>query len=201
MNYPDALFNAFMYPLEAVKLASVRRRLLPEASGDVLEIGAGTGTNLAYYDPERVRSLTLTDIGLTALLPDRALEFRERAGLRDGQVRLREVDAHALPFADESFDTVVATLVLCSVRDQDLVLGELRRTLRRGGRLIFIEHVRPPGAIAHLVDFVNPVWHAATGECNIDRDTGSAIERAGFTYRTRQRSGAGFLTHGVALRS
>jgi len=200
VNYGDSLFDAFMYPLEAVSLASRRRALIPRAAGDVLELGAGTGANLAHYQPQRVRSLTLTDLSLSPRLRERADSFRERTGLRNGQVRLDEADAEDLPYASESFDTVVFTLVFCSVPDQATSLGEVRRVLRPGGRVLFVEHVRPHGPIGHLVDHVNPVWHAVTRECNVNRDTAEAIRRAGFRLDELRVGGRGFLIDGVAVR-
>lgn len=198
VSYPDALFEAFMYPLEAVSVARKRRELMPRAVGDVLELGAGTGANVASYDPARVRTLTLTDLAIGGLLRERAGGFRRRAGMENGAVRFEEADAQELPFENASFDTVVFTLVFCSVPDQARGLAEVRRVLRPGGRVVFIEHVRPAGGAGRLVDAFNPVWHAATGECNINRDTAAAIHNAGFATDELTTSGAGFLIHGAA---
>jgi len=98
VNYGDSLFDAFMYPLEAVSLAARRRALIPRAAGDVLELGVGTGANLPHYDPQRVRSLTLTDLSLSQRLHERADDLRVRTGLRDGRVRVESADAEALPY-------------------------------------------------------------------------------------------------------
>jgi len=200
VNYPDTLFDLFMYPLEAVSLTSKRRELMREAAGDVLELGAGTGVNLAYYDQRRVGSLTLSDLSITERVAERAREFRYRAGFVNGEVRLVEADALDLPFADESFDTVVFTLVFCSVPDQAQALGEVHRVLRPGGRIVFIEHVRPHGSAKHLADRLNPVWHATTGECNINRETAAAIAVAGFRMERLTSSGGSFLIDGVATK-
>jgi SAM-dependent methyltransferase len=189
-----------MYPLEAVALRAIRRRLIPRASGDVLELGAGTGVNLAYYDAGRIRTLTVSDRELSQRLRQRARAFGHRAGLANGRLQLRELDAHSLGYPDGSFDTVVVTHVFCSVADPARALAEVRRVLRPRGRLVFIEHVRPDDPTGHLVDRVNPVWHAATGECNINRDTAQAIERAGLRLHVVRRSGHSFLVHGVAVK-
>ena len=195
MRYPERLYDAMMYPLEATALTARRRELIPRAFGDVLEIGAGTGANIPHYEPERVRSVTLTDISLSRLLRERAEELRRRAG---GDVRVRAADADGLPFPECRYDTVVFTLVLCSVPDQDRALAEIRRVLRSRGIVIFIEHVRPPGPVRHLVDRANPVWHKVTRECNINRDTAAAIDRAGFTFHAYREGGRGFLIDGIA---
>ena len=89
-------------------------------------------------------------------------------------------------------------MVFCSVPDQDQALREVCRVLRPGGQVLFIEHVRPPGALRHVADQLNPLWHAATGECNINRDTAAAIRRAGMEIRELRVSGGGFLIDGVA---
>ncbi|MFW5683979.1 MAG: class I SAM-dependent methyltransferase [Spirochaetota bacterium] len=202
MNYPDRLFDAFMYPLEAVSLTSRRRERIAAARGDVLELGAGTGANLEHYDPRSVRSLTLTDLDPNESLRERAEGFRARAreagDPASESVFVVHADASSLPFAGASFDTVVFTLVFCSVPDQPRALSEVRRVLRPDGRLIFIEHVRPPGPVRHLVDSLNPLWHAITRECNINRETVAAIESAGFDLSEVRVSGGGFLADGIA---
>lgn len=198
MNHPETLFDAVMYPLEAVSLNRKRRRLLARAAGDVLEIGAGTGVNLGYYDPASIRSLVLTDLSTGDRLRDRAAVFQRRAGLPASAVRTLEADAMRLPFADHSFDSVVMTLVFCSVPDQTTGLAEIRRVLRPGGQLLFIEHVRPHSSVRHVVDRLNPLWFRLTRECNINRDTAGAIEASGFRFDELTVSGRGFLIHGLA---
>jgi ubiquinone/menaquinone biosynthesis C-methylase UbiE len=193
MSLADRLFDAFMYPLEVGALRSRRRRRIPQARGRVLEIGAGTGANLPYYRWERLSELHLLDVELT--------EAARRAGSRGGVV-LHEADVQDLPFADASFDTVVFTLVFCSVADPVRGLAEARRVLKPRGRLIFIEHVRPPGRrLARAADAANPVWHTLLGPCNINRDTVSVIAAAGFSLADVHRQGAGFLVDGVAARA
>src|SRR5262249_6347842 len=113
-----------------------RRSLLARAEGDVLEIGAGTGENLAFYG-ERVATLTLAE-------PEEPMARRLDVRI-DGQsppVQAVRARAEALPFADDSFDTVVSSLVLCTVDDPVQALDEVRRVLRPGGTLLFLEHVR-----------------------------------------------------------
>jgi ubiquinone/menaquinone biosynthesis C-methylase UbiE len=92
--------------------------------------------------------------------------------------------AEALPFPDGSFDTVVSTLVLCTVPDQEAALDEVRRVLRTGGRLLFIEHVRAAGSAARWQDRLEPLWRRLLGGCHPNRDTVAAIEEAGFEIET-----------------
>ena len=187
-----------MYPLEAVTLRAKRRDRIRQAAGDVLELGAGTGSNLPYYDSHRVDSLTLTDLGLSERIHERTDAYRRLSSSHNGNLRLEVADALNLPFAASSFDAVVFTLVFCSVADQATALAEVRRVLRPAGRLLFIEHVRPVGGAGRLVDTLNPVWHAATRECNINRDTVAAIRGAGFRVDDLCVSGSGFLVDGAA---
>lgn len=146
--------------------------LLARARGDVLEVGAGDGGNLPHY-PSGV-SLTLLDVNAYML------GYLPEAG--DGRRPAVQGAGEALPFPSAHFDTVVATHVLCSVRDQARTLGEVRRVLRPGGRFLFLEHVAaPPGTgTARAQQVINPVWRALGDGCHLTRDTGAAIEAAGF---------------------
>ncbi|TVQ25017.1 MAG: class I SAM-dependent methyltransferase, partial [Spirochaetaceae bacterium] len=136
-----------MYPLEALSLRRKRRSLLSRARGDVLEIGAGTGVNLGYYDASTVASITMSDLSVGERLRERAASFAggggvtgsgrsdsRRPGSGETPVHLSEADAMNLPFPDDSFDTVVMTLVFCSVPDQAAGFTEIRRVLRPGGQ-------------------------------------------------------------------
>lgn len=195
MSIGDFLFDAFMYPLEALALRRRRRAIIPRARGAVLEVGAGTGANLPYYRWECLSGLDLVDIA-----PGSAL--RRIHAISGVPVRTREADAQSLPFADRSFDTVVSTLVFCSVPDQARGLSEVRRVLRDGGEYVFMEHVRPdrrrPG---RLMDVLNPFWLSLNGKCNLNRDTLASIRNAGFLVRHVRRSAGGILIDGTARRA
>lgn len=156
-------------------MKDVRREVAGGATGRVLEIGAGTGANFAYY--------TDSAATVTAIEPDpfMARKARKRAQDAGRQIELREAPVEVLPFGDESFDTVVCTLVLCSVTDPAKALAELRRVLRHGGQLRFYEHVRyrhPFGALAQ--DLATPFWRWVGAGCHPNRDTERAIREAGF---------------------
>jgi SAM-dependent methyltransferase len=167
-----ALYDRLLAPTERSWLGEQRRRLLAGASGEVLEIGGGTGVNLAHYgDVER---LVVTE-------PEepmrRRLEQRARSWARP--VVVQDAPAEHLPFADSSFDTVVSTLVLCTVRDPSAALAEIGRVLRPGGRLLFIEHVRGEGRRGRVQQRITPLWRVLAGGCHPDRDTVAAIRRQG----------------------
>src|SRR6185437_16569543 len=149
-------FSAFFALQERLtergRMLETRRRLLTGLSGDVLEIGAGTGANFAYYPPEA---------RVVATEPDPYMLKRAQATL--AQLGARNIDvrvapAEHLPFADASFDAAVTTLVLCSVGDAGQSLAELRRVLRPGGELRFLEHVRGAGPLGRAQDVVQPLW-------------------------------------------
>ena len=173
-------FYALTYDRQIAKaekagLRAMRERLLAGASGDVIEIGGGTGLNLPCFGPD-VRSLTLTEPEPPML---RHLERRVR-DYRPSATVLR-APAEDLPFDDHTFDVAVSTLVLCGVDDQPRALRELRRVLRPGGRLLFIEHLRAEDpAWARLQDRMN--WfNRLVVSCDCNRPTLDSIRRAGFT--------------------
>ena len=156
------------------RVVPYRRRTAGLASGDVLEIGGGTGANLPYY-PQ--------DANITFVEPDRHMVKRLcRTVAKQGRdvAVVRQV-GESLPFADASFDAVVTTLVLCMVSDADAVVREARRVLKPGGAFLFYEHVvspRPRGEWCQRK--LNPLWRWATTGCNLDRDLTASIRSAGF---------------------
>jgi ubiquinone/menaquinone biosynthesis C-methylase UbiE len=160
--------------VEQAGLGELRQSLLAGASGLVLEVGGGTGANLPFYGPD-VESLTITEPEPSML---QRLERRVREQSPDTKV-LR-APAEDLPFEDNMFDVAVSTLVLCGVDDQARALGELRRVLRPGGRLIFIEHVRSdePG-LARWQDRLNGLIRLVTC-CDCNRRTLDSIRAEGF---------------------
>jgi SAM-dependent methyltransferase len=168
-----AMYDRVMGPVERGGLADRRRRLLARAHGRVLELGAGTGANLGLYPP----AVT----GVVALEPDAAMRRRlvEKASRAPVPV---EVHAGALPdmFDDAAFDTVVLTLVLCTVPDQAGTLAEARRVLRPDGTLLFLEHVRGTGWTARVQRGVEPAWRRVAAGCRPARDTVRAVQAAGF---------------------
>ena len=163
-----------------------RQRLLQDLTGRVLEVGAGNGLNFAHYPP------TVTEV--VAIEPEptlRAIAQRAAAGA-PVPVTVRAGTADALPLADGEMDAAIASLVLCSVPDQARALAELHRVLRPEGELRFYEHViarcQPKRAILQLADR-SGLWPAIGGGCHPARDTGAAIEAAGFTIEHCERFG------------
>jgi ubiquinone/menaquinone biosynthesis C-methylase UbiE len=175
-----ATYDRQMATTEAAGLGALREQVLANAAGDVVEIGGGTGANLSLYGND-VRSLTVTEPEAPML---RRLE--RRAAERAPQAMVLRAPAEDLPFDDDSFDVAVSTLVLCGVSDQPRALRELRRVLRPGGRLLFLEHVRSDDPkIARHQDRMNPLNRFVVC-CDCNRPTLSCIEAAGFTITTLQ---------------
>jgi ubiquinone/menaquinone biosynthesis C-methylase UbiE len=154
-------------------LGERRRRLVGDAAGTVLEIGAGPGANLPHY--RTAEHVVLTE-------PDPAMRSRLAARTPLARVRyeLLSASAAALPMPDASVDVVVSAYVLCTVPDVQAALAEVRRVLRPGGELRFLEHVRPEGAAGRLTDRIAPLWRRAAAGCSPNRRTLEALEAAGY---------------------
>jgi len=198
-DFSSCLFDVAMKPLEALRLTERRRQLLSSASGRVLEVGAGTGANLPYFRYEHIADLTLTDAEVRARLQHRVRWTAEAAGLHPARLSVCEAPAEQLPFEDASFDCVVATLVFCTVADQQAGLTEVRRVLKPGGALLFMEHVRPPRAVpAKLFAVLNPAWRLVSGGCNLTRETLAALRQVGLPPRLYGTFGGGIFTYGIA---
>jgi ubiquinone/menaquinone biosynthesis C-methylase UbiE len=160
-----------------------RRLLLEDLAGRVIEVGAGNGLNFSLYPGTVERVLAVEP---EPLLRKGAVEEARRA-----PVEIEVVDgvASALPAEDASQDAAIASLVLCSVSDQTKALAEMRRVLKPGGELRFYEHVVAqkslPAGLQRVADAT--IWPRVAGGCHLARDTGAAIEEAGFTIQRSER--------------
>jgi ubiquinone/menaquinone biosynthesis C-methylase UbiE len=165
-RFTAGIYDAFLTLGEHRGMRATRRGLLAGARGRVLEIGAGTGLNLSHY-PEAIDELVLGEP--SAPMADRLEARRARLGRR---AHIVAAPAEALPFGDGSFDTVVSTLVLCTVHDPDAALAEVRRVLRPGGRLLFCEHVRSDSPrLSRWQDRLAEAWAAVADGCRCNRST------------------------------
>lgn len=181
MGLYDALFasqyDRFLALAERDGLAARRADLLNGAHGRVLEIGAGTGLNLEYY-PDTLDQLVLTE-------PSEPMASRMRDRVAESALNADVVIAPAeqLPFDDDSFDTVVGTLVLCTVPDPVATLAEVKRVLVPGGELLLMEHVRSESPdSAKWQDRLEKPWRWYGNGCRCNRDTVSIVEAAGFEW-------------------
>ncbi|MEO8273582.1 MAG: class I SAM-dependent methyltransferase [Chloroflexota bacterium] len=186
------LLDAAMRAGDRLGLRNARSRVAGGARGDTLEIGIGTGSNLRVYPAGA--AVHGVDVSAAALAV--AAERAERDG-RD--VALLEGDAAALPFPDASFDTVVATFVLCSVGDVASSLREARRVLRPGGRIRLLEHARSRHrALGLLQQRAAPAWARLSGGCRLDHDVRRAVRDAGLTVVEERTRAGGILVEIVA---
>ena len=186
-------YDALMRRAERRCLSAWRPELLRGLAGDVMEIGAGTGINLAHY-PSGLSRLILAE-------PDANMRnVLRRRIVRSGSffAGVLGARAEALPLPDASLDTVVSTLALCSVGNLERSLVEILRVLRPGGRFVFLEHVAEPDGSPRLrwQRSIAPVWSLLAGDCHLTRDTEAAIAAAGFRIDTIVR---GRLTGAASL--
>jgi len=178
----SGFYNRFILPklltcaCSSPPMMRQRSKVVPKATGRVLELGIGMGLNLGYYDTSQVSEVVGVDPA--AELRALALAAPRPPGLK---VEVDEGTAEALPFPDKSFDTVVCTFTLCSVHTPAAALAEARRVLKPGGRLLFCEHGLAPDAdVAKWQRRVEPVWKRIAGGCHLTRPIASAIADAGF---------------------
>lgn len=153
-----------------------REKVVPRAQGRVLEVGIGTGLNLAHYDKAKVAKIVALD---PALSMHRLARRRvARSGL---EVELVDVSAETIPLRDASIDSVVVTYSLCTIPDPVAALKEMRRVLAPGGRLIFCEHGRAPEErVRRWQDRLTPYWMKIAGGCHLNRDIPGLLGQGGF---------------------
>jgi ubiquinone/menaquinone biosynthesis C-methylase UbiE len=167
------IYDPFLALGERRGMAARRRALLASARGRVLELGAGTGLNLSHYPAVAELVLSEPDPAMRGRLEHRVARSRRSA-------RVVAAGAEALPFADATFDTVVSTLVLCTVHDLDAALAEVRRVLAPGGRLLLIEHVRASSSrLERWQDRLARPWGAFAAGCRCNQPTVARLEAAG----------------------
>ena len=176
-----AFFYDFLEaPMEHMRFAAWREKLRTGIKGErALEVGVGTGKNLAYY-PQDVR---ITAIDLSPRMLERA---RKRANKSNIKVDLQEMDVQHLNFSDHSFDTIFTTFVFCSVPDPVAGLQELRRVCKPDGKLLLLEHMRPGNsALGFIFDVLNPMVVRMMG-ANINRHTADNLRAAGWQIRLEE---------------
>lgn len=172
-----AMYDPLIAPFDSFGVRKWRQWVVSAAQGRVLELGVGTGLNLGHY--HAVESVAAID-------PDGA-SLQRAVARRNGNaqpISLNQARAEELPFADASFDVVLGTLVFCTIGEPMRALNEVRRVLKPGGTFRLIEHVRVENRlIAGAQDAITPLWKQIAGGCHLNRDTLSAVERAGFHVR------------------
>lgn len=167
------LYDFVMKPLEVIRFKKIRRNLLRSTSGEVLEIGSGTGVNFPYYEQAQ---------HVSAVEPNPAMNHRGELLLHKAKVPITifETTAESLPFEDNTFDTVVATLVFCTIPNPVKALREIQRVSKPGATILFFEHVRMEQTIlGKLQDLLSPLWSKVADGCELNRDTLSTIKQVG----------------------
>jgi ubiquinone/menaquinone biosynthesis C-methylase UbiE len=160
-----------------------REKVVPLATGDVLEIGFGGGLNLPYYDRDQVRKVW-------GLEPSAGMRRRARKliATTDIDVELIDLPGEEIPLLDNSVDTILVTYTLCTIADVSAALAGMRRVLKSDGRLLFTEHGRAPDiGVRRWQERLNPGWKKLAGGCNMNRDIAGIIEDAGFSLAEDNR--------------
>ncbi len=188
-------YDRMLRPFERRTFGESRRRLLQHAEGRVLDVGAGTGVNFAYY-PREVRHVVALDPELGMLAT--ASPKREASAV---PVSFVAGSAEALPFPDATFDTVVATLVFCTIGDPGRAIAEVARVLAPGGRVLMLEHVRSSNPILGVVmDVATPLQRIVAAGCHLNRKTHALVARAGFRVEVLRRRALGSVVEIEAIR-
>lgn len=163
-----------MRPLEQKYFARIRADLINEAKGYVLEVGAGTGMNFAYYSSaEKV----------IALEPNAEMARNSSHKANHAKIPIEVIlgNAESMPFEDNTFDSIVGTLVLCTIPNPDIALSEIRRVCKNNGIVLFFEHVRLNNRyLGMLQDFLTPAWRHLCDGCHLNRNSLQLIRQKGF---------------------
>jgi len=160
-----------------------RQKIVPDAAGDILEIGFGSGLNVPFYDPSKVRKIW-------ALEPSAGMRRKAQAALDDTEMDIEFIDlpGEQIPLDDNSVDTVLVTYTLCTIPDAEAALQGMRRVLKPSGRLLFIEHGKAPDEdVLRWQNRLNPVWSRIAGGCQMNRDIPALIKAGGFDIKLDER--------------
>ncbi|MDG1583091.1 class I SAM-dependent methyltransferase [Pseudomonas sp. GOM6] len=156
-----------------------RSKVVPQATGRVLEIGIGTGLNLSFYDAQKVSAIVGVDPA--AQMQSKARERAEQIAI---PVEMIALELGQIQAEDASFDSIVCTFTLCTIPDASAALQEMRRVLKPGGKLLFSEHGRAPDLKVRLwQDRLTPLWKPMAGGCHLNRDIPGLLQAGGFHIR------------------
>ncbi|MGB5284610.1 MAG: class I SAM-dependent methyltransferase [Polyangiales bacterium] len=171
-----------------------RQKIVPLAEGEVLEIGMGSGLNLGFYDPDKVRKVW-------GLEPSEGMRQLARKNFDGAKLQLEVIDlpGEEIPLDTNSIDTVVVTYTLCTIPDARRALQGMHRVLRPGGKLLFCEHgLAPDEAVQKWQNRINPAWRRLAGGCNVNRDIPQLLKSSGFHVDLDERMyipGVRFLSY------
>lgn len=168
--------NAIVWACKQKSSMKQREKIIPLAGGNVLEIGIGSGLNLPFYDKNKVTHLTAID-------PSAAIWKKNNVNTTTLGFEFDFIEAYSenIPAENNSFDTVVITYALCTIQDTDKAFDEIKRVLKKDGKLLFCEHGKAPdNKIVYWQNMFNPFWKKIGGGCNLNRDIPFMIEHNGF---------------------
>jgi len=179
------LYNKYILP-KAVNWACKqkpmsfqRKKIIPFAEGNVLEIGIGSGLNLPFYSKDKVKHLTAIEPSLETW--NKSIVNLEKLPF---EFEFHQAFAENIPAGNNSFDTVVLTYTLCTIKDTLKSLEEIRRVLKSNGKLLFCEHGKAPDkSIQKWQNRINPLWKIVGGGCNLNKDIPKLIKGNGFTLK------------------
>lgn len=184
-------------------IEELRRKVVPQASGAVLEVGMGSGINLPLYDPARI------DL-VWGLEPSEGMrrQAAKRVEAAPFEVRWLDLPGEQIPLDDHSVDTVLLTFTLCTIPDWHAALRQMYRVLKPNGRLLFCEHgLAPDHHVQRWQHRINPLWKKCAGGCHLNRPTDDYLQQGGFTVTQIEREYvqsmpkvAGFVSWGVAVK-
>ena len=160
-----------------------RQKIVPEAEGEVLEVGFGSGLNVPFYDSSKVSKIW-------ALEPSEGMRRKSQPAVDDAEMDIEFIDlpGEEIPLDDNSVDTVLITYTLCTIPDTARALAGMRRVLKPGGRLLYCEHGKAPDeAVRRWQDRLNPAWSAIAGGCQMNRDIPALIHEGGFNIEVDER--------------
>jgi ubiquinone/menaquinone biosynthesis C-methylase UbiE len=182
---------------------ALRQQVVPRATGQVLEVGMGTGINLPLYKPENIEFVW----GLEPS-PDMRRLAQKRVQAAPFAVRWLDLPGEQIPLDDNSVDTVLLTFTLCTIPDWQTALKQMHRVLKPTGKLLFLEHgLAPDHAVQGWQHRLNPLWNKCAGGCNLNRDTGQCLRSGGFKitelsqqYAEATPKFAGYVSWGEAVK-
>lgn len=190
-KYGESFYDIFMYPLEAAILKKRRKEIISSSYGDILEIGSGTGSNFGFYNYNNLSTLTVADLETSYSVKNYNFPVNTRVKFVNG-------NAEELPFTDNTFDSVVFTLLFCTVNNPYRGFTEIFRVLKPGGKIYFIEHVSPENKhLKQIINKINPAWSKFANGCNLNRNTLKIIEQAGFEIERYHKHFNGLFIDGI----
>src|SRR5690625_1298163 len=183
-----AMYDQVMKLEENTKLNSARKQIIQRAYGRVLEIGSGTGINFPLYKSP------VTSVDAIEPNPYMIKKSNKRKQQASIPIHLHQASAEELPFANDTFDSVVSTLVFCTIPDPDKALAEIKRVAKPGARILFLEHVKmPQPVLAKAQDVLTPIWKRIADGCHLNRDTFALIQNSNLQIEEVTRAYKGLL--------